>query len=215
MEISLFLQWKVLLYALILGAALGVFFDILRLLRLLITLPAGIGKPSYYRFLSRFRFFRKSGLVSGESLPKSSSVPAKVGSFAFSLIVFIEDILFFTVAGLSLCLFLFWFYHGEFRFFALFGTAVGFFLYRLTVGRLSALFSEFFVFCLRAVLSFLWLACLLPLLRGIGHCFLTLYRLTLGRLIGHLTYEHSRRLFERNRKKVLFLLEHFADGLDP
>lgn len=103
---------RILLYSLCLGAVLGAFYDVFRILRLMFK--AGSGKSS------GFKSFK----------------------LASATVIFIEDIVYFFVCSCVFCIFIFYVNSGRFRSVALIGAIVGFFAYYYSVGRLVMLFSD-------------------------------------------------------------------------
>ncbi len=155
-------QWNLLLYSLILGVILGVFFDIMRISRVFLSLH-GTG--------------RIARLASQTFLTAVS---------------FIEDVIFFVVSAITLVLFCFQANGGSTRGFILFGVIGGFFIYLQTVGRLTKLISNTLARLIYRLLSSVWHRILMPIARTILHLILKLYKHTLGRAVDRvLTWRHK------------------------
>jgi hypothetical protein len=85
---------------------------------------------------------------------KGSDGPAKDNPVGLVLI-FIKDILFFTVAGAIVAVFVYWTNDGQFRFLALAGLFTGFLCCRRTLGRLLRRLNEQLVKLIFAFLGIL------------------------------------------------------------
>ncbi len=147
-------QLWLLLYALILGAALGVVFDILRISRTFLSVKT-----------------------------ENRAIKNVSDTFIFA-VSFVEDILFFTVSAITLVLFCFQANRGRARGFILFGTAVGFLLYMQTVGRLTRLASEAVARFVWAVIGFTVKRMIMPMARAVSRLARFIYKKTLGRAAG-------------------------------
>ena len=145
-------QLSLVLYSLILGAVLGVVFDILRVSRVLISYRGNEG---------RIR---------------------RVSDTFLSVIAFIEDILFASVSAVLLILFCFKVNRGISRSFILFGAAVGFVLYYFTLGRLTSLAANAISRAIYTLFAFIAKRCLLPIIRFIKKILKGIFDTTLGKL---------------------------------
>ncbi|MBQ2765585.1 MAG: spore cortex biosynthesis protein YabQ [Clostridia bacterium] len=155
-------QWNLLLYSLILGVILGVFFDLMRISRVFLSLH-GTGKVAQ---------------IASETV--------------LTAVSFIEDIIFFVVSAVTLVLFCFQANGGTARGFILLGALGGFFIYLETVGRLTKLISNALARLIYRILSFIWRRMLMPIARVILHLILKLYKLTLGRAVDRVfTWRHK------------------------
>ncbi len=72
------------------------------------------------------------------------------------IIIFIKDILFFTLAGAVFSVLIYWANDGQFRFLALVGVIIGFIICHRTLGRLIRLLNEQIVKLLFTLLSILF-----------------------------------------------------------
>ncbi len=145
-------QLSLVVYSLILGAILGIIFDVLRISRVLLTYRGNGG---------RIR---------------------RVSDTFLSAIAFIEDIFFASVSAALLILFCFKVNRGISRSFLLFGAAVGFILYYFTVGRLTSLASNAISRAIYALFAFLTKRCVFPIIRFIKKIFKKIFDATLGKL---------------------------------
>ena len=80
-------------------------------------------------------------------------------------IIGIEDIIFFTAAGIATTLISYSIFQGRVRPMAVILEAVGFLLYRLTLGKLVMAVSEAIISLVRRVLSFIYRRLILPPVR--------------------------------------------------
>lgn len=145
-------QLSLVLYSLILGAVLGVIFDILRISRVLFTYRGNEGSIR------------------------------RVSDTFLSVITFIEDILFASVSAVLLILFCFKVNRGISRSFLLFGAAVGFILYYFTLGRLTNFAADAISRAIYTLFAFITKRCLLPIIRFIKKIFKGIFNATLGKL---------------------------------
>lgn len=182
MDISQKLLGYMLLAALAVGAALGVWYDAWRLSRMLIGLdpPAcktGKGKSVRYR-----------------------TIPAY-------LLQFVEDIVFGLSCGLALTLLLYYTNDGRFRAMAVLGMATGYGVYRLTLGRLFDRLAP----CLVSVWHWLWKKTawlLLSPLRGLCH----LWRCTAGAAIHRARERRRERICQRDTERARQAYVEAASG---
>lgn len=141
-------SWRIFFASLVIGGALGVLYDILRLSRLFLTIPARVADSSGPRCL-----FRMTDKTSPENDDISASTVTKAVVKADSVIVtivaFIEDILFFTAAACVVAVFVFNANTGVSRGYLLVGAAAGFAAYLATVGRLTWLLGGVIVGAIR------------------------------------------------------------------
>ncbi len=145
-------QLSLVFYSLILGAILGIIFDVLRISRVLLSYRGDGGKIR------------------------------RVSDTVLSVISFIEDILFASVSAVLLILFCFKVNRGISRSFLLFGAALGFILYYFTVGRLTSLAANAISRAIYALFSFITKRCIVPVLRFIKNIFKKAFDATLGKL---------------------------------
>lgn len=165
-------QLLTLLYALIVGIALGVLFDLFRISRVFLSVPTGK---------------RAARMLSDTVLTAVS---------------FIEDITFFTVSACTLVLFLHSTNQGIGRGYLIFGAAVGFALYLVTVGRLTRLISAAVSRMLWRAVRFMILKMICPLLRFIRICGTRIYNLTAGRLIRACLTVYGKRKTDRIEQEL-------------
>ncbi len=135
------------------GAILGVIYDLFRLRRIA---------------------FAKTHSYGAKQTPKSLCAPplAKQARFlpfsVSSIVIFAEDILFALIAGGIFCILLFAENDGIFRWYALFGYAVGFFAYRNSVGKLVMRLSDAILAFIRRMVRRVCRVLFSPLVR-LGH----------------------------------------------
>lgn len=71
------------------------------------------------------------------------------------IIIFIEDIIFAIISAIFIAIMIFYVNNGQIRWFALFGTSIGFIIYYNTIGRIVILCSEkiiaFIRYCIRMI----------------------------------------------------------------
>lgn len=138
MEVSQRLLALALLYSAGVGAALGLLYDVFRIMRVAM-------KPS----------------------PKMPAPLRTVYNIIGDAIIFIEDILFSIVAAVVVTVFLFHINNGQMRWFVLAGAGIGFALYYMTVGRLVIMCAEAIISFIRAVIHFILRLTLFPASRAV------------------------------------------------
>ncbi len=137
MGIPLSRQLSAIVYAIFTGALIGVLYDAVRILRVL------LGVSSYTQRGKNFRARSLPWIGSAHTLRN-----AKERRVLRLVLLLLGDVFFALAAG---CVFSVYLYHaasGAFRWFYLFGAFIGFALYYLTVGKLMMLFSEVLTFAL-------------------------------------------------------------------
>lgn len=134
------------LYSFLVGAALGVLWDVLRVFRFMIGL-----RPNAKEAIS-------------VRLPLVGVVgKTKVhGGFFAVFIVFLCDVVFFAAATVIYCVFVFNAGYGQNRWFFSLGALSGFLAYLFTVGKLVMRASGFIRLILSAAASYIWYFASLP-----------------------------------------------------
>ncbi len=133
MTLALSMQalWRGFLYATVMGLSLGLFYDAIRLVRMLLGV-------SYRGKFAHGPFDR---LASGVRTKASAyRLRYRALRIASRVIDFFLDVFFFVLAGIAFSLFLYVVSDGVFRLLFLIGTVIGFYLYRKTVGRIVFFF---------------------------------------------------------------------------
>lgn len=207
-------EWRLLLYSVIVGAALGVLYDLMRISRLFMTLPAAPTSPKYYRMLSHLKLFRRTGQVTADPNDEADTRAVKVNEFAVGVVAFVEDILFFVTAALTAAVFIFHANTGDMRGFVLVGAVGGFALYLNTVGRLTLLFGELIVFVVRGALAAIYTHIITPTVKLIKRALSRAYRCTLGRLVD----KHKQRKLhiaqQKRAEEIRAFCENLCDYID-
>ena len=193
MEVSQGALLFMMLSGALLGAVLGVVYDVFRLIRRA-ALEAGGGEvPSYAREW-KFPFLGCPG-ARGKRNALSRGVT--------TVVTVLCDLAFGLISGISVLLLVYDRNDGIFRLSAPVGVAVGFFLYRMTLGRLVGAFEDAILFFAGVLFRYLLLLVTLPfrlLFRGCR----ALYCLTLAPLIFRLSEKHADSV---SKKQVAALLE--------
>ncbi len=94
--------------------------------------------------------------------------PKKDTAWLQILLIGLEDLLFGIFCGIILAVMLFYATHGRIRVYAMMAVGVGFFCYRLTLGRWIVRMTDALVALLRRWLHFLYRITLLPIKKSIG-----------------------------------------------
>lgn len=159
-----------LLYSLLLGVILGVFYDVMRFIRLFLVVKA------------------RTDTSCGNGI----TVKGVLGG----AIIFVFDVIFFLVFAVSSLILTYNVSGGVFRGMVYFGMLAGGAIYYLTVGRLTLKLEEKLVRILRRA-SIRALRLVLALMRPIFCFALKIYHLTIGKIIGKIvrvTRERRQRL---------------------
>lgn len=189
MDISQKMLGYMLAAAIVVGAGLGVWYDVLRLSRMLV----GLDPPAAVRNRE------------GEGRPRPArsrrAVPAR-------LLQWVEDCLFGLSCGLALILLLYYTNDGGFRAMAVFGMAAGYALYRWTAGKLFDRWAPRLVGACHALLRWVMRLLLFPL-RVLARC----WQRTLGAAIHRSLARRRERIGRRNAERAYrAYIEAAADG---
>ena len=141
MEISPILLAKLLLYSLIWGGTVGVFYDVNRIFRVL--LGVRYSKKHFDSLYSLRLPFSKKEISLKNAADKTG------GRFIKGATEFLGDFLSVTVAALGVVVLNYSYNDGRFRIFTVIGTLVGFLLYYFTLGRLVMLVCEPLAFLIK------------------------------------------------------------------
>lgn len=152
MEISQAVLARLYLLAAILGAGLGVCYDILRITRVFLGVQ-------YSR--------RATKKLQSIQLPFLNHSKKRTESPLLGTVIFFEDLLFGLFCGIAMILLFYGANNGNFRFPAIITALGGFFLYRATLGKLVMLFSEVIAFFVEALIRYVFFFVFLPF-RWIG-----------------------------------------------
>ncbi len=162
-------------YSFILGLIFGASYDIIRMIHIL------SGTMSF--------FGREKQVKKG---------------WAPFLLFLITDFIYMSAVSVVFSVFVYIVNFGDFRWYLLFGTVVGFVLYHFSVGRVVAYFSDMLARAIRTVLRY---TVVIPgsfLIRAVRCLAAMVYRYTLGILIHKL---NEIRLSRRNNKYLRRTLE--------
>ena len=129
---------RLLVAALICGAALGGLYDVVRISRVMLGMSRYTGAACAPVLRSPF---------CKNSAPKGKKMPLRVMR---SVLLVVQDFVFCLTVGITTALLLFSHNSGEFRGFVLLGLGIGFAVYHFTVGRWVIRASEYVVFAIKA-----------------------------------------------------------------
>lgn len=174
------------LLALLLGAFLGVVYDLLRMTRIFLGAHCHRGVA------------RKLSALSLPWLPKSA---AKGERKMLGTVTFFEDFFFAVFAGVSLILLLYEANNGKFRVLAVLCVLLGGFLYRMTLGRAVLPLLEGMAFFLGTFVRYL----LFVLLQPFRFAWRVTVRVTKGLLLRFLYAERKRRRRQFTKREFKYL----------
>ena len=146
----------------LLGVIVGLFYDTLRIVR--------IARTPHIKTPRHFERICNAAPFSYKKIFESSS-----SSKTITILTFIEDILFFTVATVSLILFFLSENDGEIRLYCLLFFIFGFIVYICSIGKITLSFSTTIIFLLRWLLYWIVYIIMLPI-RSFFSCLLILYQ---------------------------------------
>ena len=153
MEISMVSLARMTLWALLMGIAFGIFYDVIRISRVMVGVTyGGIVRKSADRLYSI-----EYPLI-GKIKRKESTLKGRFMGFH----VAVGDLIFCTVVGGVLCIFFYYTNDGIFRWQALAASALGFFAYYKTVGALVISFAEIIYIFLKIFTKILLFAIAFP-----------------------------------------------------
>ncbi len=143
MEISLASQLFVFIASVILGLVLGALYDVIRIIRAL------LGISYINRFTQRLKELRLA-------LIKNPLFKEGAHSRTFdSIIIFVTDVVYFLAVTLALMIYIYHMNSGIVRWYIFAGAIVGMLMYYVTIGRLVISVSEYIVFFLKVIFSYL------------------------------------------------------------
>ena len=131
----------------LLGLTLGALYDLLRITRV---------------FLGVHYSRRTARRLRGLRLPFLSPRSKKRESRALGVVVFFEDLFYCLFAGIAIILLFYECNNGKIRYPVFLMIALGFLLYRYTLGRIVMLFSEAIVFVLETAVRYVFFFLLCP-----------------------------------------------------
>ena len=165
-------------YSFILGLIFGASYDIIRMIHIL------CGTMSF---------------CGGEK-------QVKKGKTAF-LLFLLTDFVYMSAVSVVFSVFVYVVNYGDFRWYLLFGTVVGFVLYHFSVGRVVAYFSDMLARAIRTVLHYIVAVPVNFLFRVTRRLVSTVYRYTIGVLIHKL---NEIRLSRRNNRYLRRTLDFLS-----
>ena len=137
---------EMLAYSFVLGVFLGVVYDIFRIRRLIFCCE--------------------------KNTKAHSSIFHRQRMFIEEIVIFIEDVLFWFISAVSMCIFIYYVNSGRFRGVAIFGAVIGFFVYYKTIGKVVMLLSGCIINFLRAAFRLLIRFTLYPVGRLLRYVFI-------------------------------------------
>ncbi len=176
MEISQKLLGYMLLTAVAVGGLLGIWYDFLSFSRMLVGLEIGGEKGDC--------------LIS-----KRCIIPAYI-------LQFVEDVIFGLSCGVTLVLLLYYTNDGRFRAMAVIGMAVGYGIYRMTIGRLSRRVSYWLVQGVHQMIKRMISLLFWPL-RGLYHLWLVTFGAVILRAVERRRKKMALRYTERENKAYI------------
>ena len=134
MEISMNSLLYSFLWSIVLGAFLGVAYDVVRISRAFIGVEYGNIPPPPKKI--------KLPIISKLKKEKKCN-KRRASSVALNIFIFAGDILFCVFTALALVIYIYHSNEGKARWMVFFGAAIGFFAYYFSIGKLVVLFSQY------------------------------------------------------------------------
>ena len=145
MEISPIRLFYLLIASFAFGIGMGAVYDIHRILRVFFGVQYSKKRPS--KLLQRpLPIIRR---------PLGEIRQRRWSRAILSILIFLQDVIFFCIAGGGIVILNYAYNDGQFRFYTVIALFLGFFLYYITVGKLVISLSEWIVFFLRAMFTIL------------------------------------------------------------
>lgn len=180
------------LYAFLLGVSLGFFYDLLRISRVLFGAHYG----------------KRIGSIYEKELPLIGKRAKRAPKKRFlGVLIFFQDFLFCICAAVALILLFYEANEGNFRASVCLFAAVGFLLYRVTIGKTILYVSEWIAFVVEALVRYICFFAWFPV-RWLGRIVASVVKRTLGRMLN----AWHRRARLRYTKKQSEFFEWLADG---
>ena len=155
MEVSLIQQLTVTLYSVLAGVVFGLLYDVLRISRIF------LGINYVNKFTEKIKDI-KLPLIDNPMRRTTKKREEKFKAVA----VGIGDILYFLIITPIAVVFTYHVNNGSIRWYLVFGMAAGFALYYFTLGKIIISVSEYIVFFIKTVFSYLSYLILRPIKRG-------------------------------------------------
>lgn len=144
MDVSIASQLTSALISAILGLCLGALYDIIRIWRALLGI----------RYVNKFTRRLKEIRLPLIKNPLSKS--KKENKIAENIIMLITDILYFLLVTFVMMIFIYHINSGIVRWYIFAGVIIGFFIYYFTLGKIVISFSEYVVFGIKTIRSYLF-----------------------------------------------------------
>ncbi len=171
----------------LLGVLLGGIYDAIRISRILFGITAYSPGRRYALYDRSFPIIGRVYRVRGRG----------IGRLLAEIIVFAGDLLFMLTSGIGLLTVAFFENNGKLRLFMIIVTFIGFFMYRLSIGRAVMYFSSIIVFIIRLSVRYIFYFLTYPirlLYKLIRYLSKRLWRSVLDRIIALRLKNCSERL---------------------
>ena len=145
MEISPVRLFYLLISSFFLGVGMGGVYDVHRVIRVFFGVSYSKKRPSE-------RLLRPLPIV---KRPLGEIQPSKLTGILLAVLIFLQDVVFFCIAGGGVVILNYAYNDGQFRFYTVVALFLGFFLYYFTIGKLVIYLSEWIVYLLRAAFTIL------------------------------------------------------------
>jgi hypothetical protein len=156
MEISPIRLFYLLLSSFFLGVGVGAVYDVHRIVRIFFGVQYSKKRPSEL-------LLRPLPMV---GRPLGEIRQRKWKNCFLSVLIFLQDVFFFCLAGVGIVILNYAYNDGQFRFYTVVALLFGFLSYYFTIGKLVIYLSEWIVFFLRAAFSILFFLLFAPLAIG-------------------------------------------------
>ena len=157
MGISPIRLFYLLLSSFFLGIGMGALYDVHRIVRVLLGVRYSKSQFSEQLFLQPLPILGR---------PLGEIRQGKIKKVFLSVLIFLQDVAWFMIAGFGVVILNYAWNDGRFRFYTVISLFVGFFLYFFTVGKLVIRLSEWIVYVLRAVVSIVFFLCSRPFVKA-------------------------------------------------
>ncbi|MBQ0010510.1 MAG: hypothetical protein KBS76_05370 [Ruminococcus sp.] len=184
--------WQIFSF-LILGFATGSFFDVFRLIRLAFSDDSTVTENAFYRKIAPPHYFDRHEKT-------------KHGKVLETLLVGIEDVLFFLISSILFSFQTYWVNDGEIRIWGILLLLLGFFLWRMTLGKIVLFFSAQILFFAKILIYWSFYIIIKPIRVAFSFIitvFLTVYRKTVSALRAKWILSRRKRYTARECNRIL------------
>jgi len=164
-----------LVYSMVVGAALGILYDVFRIFRIAFTADS----------------------------EEKIRIRHKNAKFIINALVFVQDLLFWLIAAIVTVLFIFMANTGQVRLFALGAQFLGFLAYHFTLGKLVMKISDKIIRGIKYILRMFMKYAIIPVVNALVKLYIKLYKIIERKKMIHFTEREKIRLLREAKRGFL------------